>query len=82
MNPMHHDSDQDDQDKETCELCLISLQENKEIVAVIPELNSTYSIEKIITHSKTPPISSTEDIRAHKLYESDNFNKPPPVIMT
>ena len=74
----HHDSSTDNEDRKTCELCIINLTEDNVDVGLIP--SETHSSDKkisIVTHLDAP-LASHEETFSKKLFKSDTLNKPPP----
>ena len=74
----HHDHEQEDEEKETCQLCLISASENKELIAVFPSQPSISLSENHQVINQEHTIFLSAEVSLKTLYKSDYFNKPPP----
>lgn len=69
---------QQDEEKEVCIHCIISIVEDKTTSALLPFLWQDGMIEKKLFFVIIPSYGLKEIIFSNKLYKSDNLNKPPP----
>ena len=78
----HINDDEHNEDDTTCELCLVTTNEDKVFIGLIPSGNDFIANEKVyFQYNKTLHFRKPSVI-SKKLYKSDFYNKPPPASIS